>query len=170
MAGFRVRSLRSRPGMTGSNKGVRMPSENRLVIPALGRIYAALAPFTEFAIRLMAGLSLVVHGYPKLFGDIAANAAFFAKAGFNPPMFWTILTGCTEFIGGLCLAAGLLTRVVSVPILLFLLTAVSFHASNGFLWNKLGFEYPLFWAIVVFHFLVRGGGRWSLDAMIGREV
>jgi len=28
----------------------------------------------------------------------------------------------------------------------------------------------LFWAIVVFHFLIRGGGRWSLDAMIGREI
>ena len=33
-----------------------------------------------------------------------------------------------------------------------------------------GIEYPLFWSIVVFHFLVRGGGRWSLDAAVGREV
>lgn len=147
-----------------------MASENRLVIPALGRVYAALAPFTELAIRLMAGLSLAAHGYPKLFGATAANAAFFAQAGFHPPLFWTILTGCTEFIGGLCLATGLMTRVVSVPILVFLITAISFHAANGFYWNKLGFEYPLFWAIVVFHFLVHGGGRWSLDALIGREV
>jgi len=28
----------------------------------------------------------------------------------------------------------------------------------------------LFWSIVVLHFLVRGGGAWSLDAMVGREV
>jgi len=40
----------------------------------------------------------------------------------------------------------------------------------GFAWENRGIEYPLFWAIVVFHFLVHGGGAWSLDAMIGREV
>jgi len=47
---------------------------------------------------------------------------------------------------------------------------VNFHSANGFYWNKLGFEYPLFWAIVVFYFLVRGGGKYSLDAVIGREI
>lgn len=147
-----------------------MSQNTRLMIPALGRLYQLLTPLTEPLIRLVAGLSLAAHGYPKLFGATAANAAFFEKAGFHPALFWTILTGSTEFFGGLCLALGLLTRVVSVPILVFLLTAISFHAPNGFYWNRLGFEYPLFWSIVVFYFLVRGGGRWSLDAAIGREV
>jgi len=142
----------------------------RLVVPALGRLYDALTPVTEPLIRLAAGLSLAAHGYVILFGALAANVAFFEKAGFHPAWFWTILAGCTQFFGGLCLALGLLTRLVSVPILVFLLTAISFHAPNGFLWNKLGIEYPLFWSIVVFHFLVRGGGAWSLDAVIGREV
>lgn len=144
--------------------------QNRLLIPALGGIYRSLWPVTEVLIRLCAGLSLAAHGFPKLFGATAANAAFFAQAGFHPPLFWTILTGCTEFFGGLCLALGLLTRLAAGPVLVFLLVAVSFHYPNGFFWNKLGFEYPLFWAIVVFHFLVRGGGPWSLDALIGREV
>lgn len=147
-----------------------MYQANRLVFPLLGRVYDALAPATEPMIRVIAGLALAMHGYPKLFGATAANAAFFAKAGFHPPLFWAILAGSTEFIGGLCLAAGLFTRLVSAPILIFLLVAVSYHAPNGFYWNRLGFEYPLFWAIVVFHFLVRGGGRWSLDALIGREI
>jgi len=147
-----------------------MSRSPRLIVPALGRVYGAVAPVTEPAIRAVAGLSLAAHGYPKLFGATAASVAFFEKAGFHPPLFWTLLTGCTEFAGGLCLAAGLLTRVVAVPILIFLLVAVLFHAPNGFYWNRLGFEYPLFWAIVVFHFLVRGGGAWSLDAVIGREV
>lgn len=147
-----------------------MRTSNSLVVPALGRLYGALTPLTEPLIRLVAGLSLAAHGYPKLFGATAANAAFFEQAGFHPALFWTILTGGVEFFGGLCLAFGLLTRVVSAPIVIFLVTAVSFHAHNGFYWNNLGFEYPLFWAIVVFHFLVRGGGAWSADALIGREV
>lgn len=144
--------------------------QNRLLIPALGGVYRTLWPVTEVMIRVCAGLSLAAHGYPKLFGATAANAAFFEQAGFHPPLFWAILTGCTEFFGGLCLALGLLTRLAAGPVLVFLLVAVSFHYANGFYWNKLGFEYPLFWAIVVFHFLVRGGGPWSLDALIGREV
>jgi putative oxidoreductase len=144
--------------------------QNRLLIPALGGVYRILWPVTEVMIRVCAGLSLAAHGYPKLFGATAANAAFFEQAGFHPPLFWAILTGCTEFFGGLCLALGLLTRLAAGPVLVFLLVAVSFHYPNGFFWNKLGFEYPLFWAIVVFHFLVRGGGPWSLDAVIGREV
>jgi len=147
-----------------------MPHQPRLLIPALGGLYRTIAPVTEPLIRLYAGLSLAAHGFPKLFGATAANAAFFEHAGFQPAMFWTILTGCTEFFGGLCLALGLLTRVACVPVLAFLLVAVSFHSQYGFYWNKLGVEYPLFWSIVVLHFLVRGGGRWSLDALVGREI
>lgn len=142
----------------------------RPIIPALSPVYSALAPITEPLIRVYAGLALAVHGFPKLFGATAANAAFLEQAGFHPALFWTILTGSTEFFGGLCLALGLLTRVAAAPILVFLLVAVNFHSANGFYWNKLGFEYPLFWAIVVFYFLVRGGGKYSLDAVIGREI
>jgi len=123
-----------------------------------------LAPFTEPLIRIYAGLALVSHGYPKLFGATAANVAFFETAGFRPSLLWTILVGLTEVGGGLCLALGLFTRAVAVPILIFLLTAVVYHSRFGFYWNARGFEYPLFWAIVVLHFFMRGGGRWSLDA------
>jgi putative oxidoreductase len=145
-------------------------SSSRLIIPALGPIYRALAPYTETMIRLVAGLSFVPHGYPKLF-DPAASAAFLEESGYHPGMFWAVLLGCTETLGGLFLAAGLLTRVVCVPILIFLITAITtYHWPNGFAWNEQGFEYPLFWAIVVFHFLIHGGGPYSIDAVIGREV
>jgi len=142
----------------------------RLVIPVLGGLYRAAAPFTETAIRIVAGLSLVPHGYPKLFVNPEAAAAFLAKGGYTPGIFWAILLGLTEFVGGLLLAAGFLTRLACIPIFIFLLTAIAFHSKNGFVWNNLGFEYPLFWAIVVFHFLIHGGGRYSVDRMLGREV
>ncbi len=147
-----------------------MSDEPRLLIPALGGLYSRLTPLTEPLIRLCAGLSMAVHGYVILFAARDANIAFFAQAGFHPAAFWTIAAGLTQFGGGLCLALGLLTRLAAVPVLVFLLVALKFHAPNGFLWNELGFEYPLFWAIVVLHFLVRGGGRWSVDHAFGREI
>jgi putative oxidoreductase len=146
-----------------------MTDAPRLVMPALGGLYRALAPVTEVLIRLIAGLSLVAHGYPKLFVNPAGNAAFFEQAGFEPGMFWAIVVGSTETFGGLCLAAGFLTRPVCVPILIFLATAITYHWQFGYYWNARGIEFPLFWSIVVLHFLARGGGPWSLDARLERE-
>jgi putative oxidoreductase len=146
---------------------VAMP---RLIVPALGGIYRIFAPYTETLIRIVAGLSFVPHGYPKLFVNPARSAAFLAESGFEPGMFWAILLGSTEFFGGLLLAAGFLTRLACIPLFIFLITAITHHWPNGFTWIEEGFEYPLFWAIVVFHFLIHGGGRYSADAMLGREV
>lgn len=142
----------------------------RLVIPALGRLYSLLAPVTEPLVRLVAGGALAMHGYPILFGNTVAAAKFLESVGFADGLFWAYVVGTVEFACGLCLALGLLTRVVAVPIIGFLAIAIVTYHWFGFAWENRGFEYPLFWAIVVFHFLVRGGGAWSLDAVIGREV
>ncbi|MBI1201528.1 MAG: DoxX family membrane protein [Rhodopseudomonas sp.] len=144
----------------------------RLIIPALGPVYRALAPVTVPAVRLVAGGSLAIHGFPILFaGDLAPTAKFLAGVGFANAGLWAVLVGLVEFVCGLCLALGLLTRVVAAPIIVFLVVAiVSYHWQFGFHWENRGIEYPLFWAIVVFHFLVQGGGRWSLDALIAREI
>ena len=147
----------------------RVP-QSRLCFPALGGFYRSLAPYTEAFIRIVAGLSFVPHGWPKLFVNPAASAAFLEQSGYRPGMFWAITLGITEVLGGLCLALGLFTRVACVPLLIFLLTAITYHWQFGFLWNNRGIEYPLFWAIIVLHFLVNGGGRYSVDARLPREL
>jgi len=147
-----------------------MTDSARLIIPPLGRLYGALAPFTAPLIRLVSGLSLAAHGYAIVFGSLEAFAGFFERVGFSPGLFWAVVAGYTQLVCGACLALGLLTRVVAVPILIFLLTAITYHWEFGFYWDIKGFEYPLFWSVVTLHFLVHGGGPWSIDALIGREV
>lgn len=143
----------------------------RLVIPALANVYRAVAPITEPLIRVIAGASLAIHGFPILFGNTAAAARFLESVGFENALLWAYVVGIVEFVCGLCLAIGFLTRLVAVPIIVFLLVAiVTYHWQFGFAWENRGVEYPLFWVIVVFHFLVRGGGPYSVDAWIGREV
>jgi len=143
----------------------------RLIIPNLGVIYRAFAPITEPLIRVVAGGSLAMHGYPILFGNIGAAARFLESVGFENGVFWAYVVGFIEFVCGLFLALGLLTRVVAAPIIGFLVIAiVTYHWQFGFAWESRGIEYPLFWSIVVLHYLVRGGGPWSLDALIGREL
>jgi putative oxidoreductase len=147
-----------------------MRDRPRLLVPALGRLYDAFTPCTEVAIRVFAGLALVAHGYPKLFVDPGPSAEWFEEIGYEPGLFWAYAVGIVEVAGGLCLAIGLLTRIAAVPILVFLATAITYHWQFGFYWNMRGFEYPLFWWLVVFHFLIRGGGAWSVDAWLGREI
>jgi putative oxidoreductase len=143
----------------------------RLMVPALEGIYRTVAPITEPLIRVVAGGSLALHGFPILFGNTEAAAKFLESVGFENALFWTYVVGIVELVCGLCLAIGFLTRLVGIPIIGFLLIAiVTYHWQFGFAWESRGVEYPLFWAIVVFHFLVRGAGRWSVDALIGREV
>jgi putative oxidoreductase len=143
----------------------------RLFIPALGALYRTFAPITEPLIRVVAGGSLAIHGFPILFGNKVAAAKFLESVGFHDGLFWSYIVGGVEFFCGLFLALGLLTRLVAAPIIGFLVIAiVTYHWQHGFAWENRGIEYPLFWSIVVFHFLVHGGGRWSLDALIGREL
>jgi putative oxidoreductase len=148
-----------------------MPTIPKLIIPPLGRIYDALWPVTEPLIRLMAGGSLAYHGYQILFGNTEGAARFFESVGFEQGLLWAYVVGVLELVCGLCLAIGLLTRVAAGPILVFLIVAiVTYHWEFGYNWESRGIEFPLFWALVVLHFLVRGGGPWSVDALIGREI
>lgn len=144
------------------------------IVPALGAIESALSPFAELLVRVIAGLLLVPHGAQKLFGwfggyGIDATGQFFAtKLGL--PSSFALLAGLIEFFGGLMLAAGLATRAVAALVFALMAVAVlQVHLQTGFFWTSGGYEYPLFWGVVALSFAIRGGGRYSLDALIGRE-
>ena len=145
------------------------------IVPAFASITEALSPFAEPLLRVTAGLLLVPHGAQKLFGmfggyGVEATGQFFA-AKLGLPASLALLAGLIEFFGGLALAAGLATRFVAALVFGVMAVAVVFvHLPVGFFWTTGGFEYPLLWGVVALYFVVRGGGRYSLDAVIGREV
>lgn len=139
-----------------------------------GSLAAALSPVAEPMVRVTTGLLLVPHGAQKLFGwfggyGLEATGQFFAtKLGL--PASLALVAGLIEFFGGLLLAAGLLTRPLALLVFgLMAVAVVQVHLPAGFFWTDGGFEYPLFWAIVALSYAIRGGGRYSLDALIGRE-
>lgn len=141
----------------------------RLLAPA-ARLTDLLSPLAEPALRITVGLLLIPHGWGKLFGGgLAGTAEFFASVGYEPAYVLALAVGLLEVFGGLMLALGLLTRPVAVAVAVFMANAVIFHSANGFLWTQGGYEYPLMWGVAALFFAVRGGGRFSLDAKIGRE-
>ncbi|HKN27374.1 MAG TPA: DoxX family protein [Roseiarcus sp.] len=145
------------------------------LVPALGSIADALSPLAEPMVRVVTGLLLVPHGAQKLFGwfggyGVEATGQFFsAKLGLPPSL--ALVAGLIEFFGGLMLAAGFATRAVAALVFGLMAVAVLWvHLSIGFFWTEGGFEYPLFWGVVALFFVVRGGGRYSVDALMGREI
>ena len=75
-----------------------------------------------------------------------------------------------EFVGGICVALGLLTRVFSIQLVIILAVATFYiHLPNGFLWIKGGYEYPLLWMLIMIAITFRGGGAFSLDSQLPKE-
>jgi putative oxidoreductase len=143
------------------------------LIPVLAPAQRALAPLVEPALRVAAGLLLVPHGAQKLFGafggyGLEATGQWFQSIGY--PASAALAVGLIEFVGGLLLAAGLLTRIAAGFIAGFLFVAVLQHAGAGFFWNEGGFEYPLLWGLLALGFVIRGGGKYSVDRLVGREI
>jgi len=145
------------------------------LIPTLAALEAALAPFGEPLVRVAAGLMLLPHGAQKLFGwfggyGVDATGQFFA-AKLGLPASFALLAGLIEVFGGLALAAGFLTRVAAALVVALMAVAVIWvHLPVGYFWMTGGLEYPLMWGLVALAFVLRGGGRYSVDALIGREI
>lgn len=148
---------------------------SRLYVPALGSIYSAVGEYAEPILRIALGGVLIPHGLQKLFGmfggmGFTRNAELFDKLGYTPGAFWGTLVGCTELIGGILLVIGLFTRFAAAAVLVFMLVAIHFTSAKGFFWGAGGMEYPILIGVCALFFLLRGGGRCSVDHMIGREI
>ena len=152
-----------------------------LIFPALGTVYAALAPLTEALLRVAVGLALVPHGLRNTFGffpntgvrahNLTELAEQLDRDGWRPGTFWAPAISATQLVAGPLLALGLFTRVAAVPIVIFLIVSNFERWRVGrYFWNQLGLEYTLMWTIAALYFLVHGGGAYSLDRLLfGRE-
>jgi putative oxidoreductase len=151
-------------------------TDTTLVLPALKPVYVSLSNLSEALLRVAAGAFLIPHGAQKLFGafggyGLEATGEFFqTQLGFANGYLAALGAGSIEVFGGLLLALGLFTRPAAGAIAVMLLVASTIHAGAGFFWTEGGWEYPVLWAIIALMFVVRGGGRYSLDRMIGREL
>ena len=74
-------------------------------------IYELLKPFSYPLIRVSAGAMMIPHGYGKVFGGIDGTAGFFKSVGIEPALYFAWYVGLAEFVGGIFVALGLLTRV-----------------------------------------------------------
>ena len=149
---------------------MRVQRTSRRIIKALDPIYDALEPLSYPLIRFVAGAMLVPHGYAKVFGGIEGTTKFFASVGLEPALILAWYVGLLELVGGVCVAFGFLTRFMSAQLVGLLAVATFYiHLPGGFLWVKGGFEYPLFWMVIMIAITIQGGGKLSVDNLMTKE-
>src|SRR2546421_4318020 len=146
--------------------------EPRPLIPALAPVYARTAELSWLIIRATAGLMLLPHGIPKVFnqGVAAFAAAGLQKRGIEPALPLAFLVAFLETVGATCVALGLFTRFFAAALAIEMAVITSVHFPMGFGWTNRGYEYPLLWGLIMLAIALRGGGPYSLDRRIGKEL
>jgi putative oxidoreductase len=142
----------------------------RLLIPGLKSFYEWAEPVSWLLLRLTAGLMIIPHGWPKLVAGIGPTASgVLAKRGIEPAEPLAVVLMLLETVGGLCVALGLFTRFFAVGIAIEMAVIVYQYVPK-FGWTGPGYEYALMWGLVMLAIALRGGGPYSVDRKLGREL
>jgi putative oxidoreductase len=131
-----------------------------------------IADIAFTVLRVFTGASMAIaHGWGKFSSSAARDGMAPMLESLGLPgsgSLWAWMAAIGEFIAGLLLAAGLLTRLASFLMLATMLVAgVWVHLiHNGDPYTRA--EHALLFAAIAFAFLLAGSGKISLDALIRR--
>lgn len=136
------------------------------------RWLSTLQPWGALFLRLTLGAAMMFHGYGKvvpahgLHGSPLAAMDHFSKAvaGMGVPPWLGYVSALTEFVGGLFLVLGLLTRFAAFMVTINMAVAlVLVDRHKGYS----GSEYALALMVMAFMLVCYGPGAAALDRRIG---
>ncbi len=122
-------------------------------------------------LRLVLGLTFFMHGAQKVLGwygggGLEGTAAFMNSLGI--PTFLGYISSFWEFLGGICLILGFLTRIWSAGLVINMLVAILL-VHSGFFVSEGGIELALVLMVVSLAVTLLGPGKYSIDHSIGRQ-
>jgi putative oxidoreductase len=125
-----------------------------------------LMKFGPLPIRILAGLTLMLHGLQKI-TDISGVQSFFPNIGLPPEL--AIPVALLEVIGGLAILFGILTRIASGLFIIEMIGAVVVaKLSKGFVG---GYELELLIMAICISLFITGPGRISIEyEVLKREI
>ena len=126
-------------------------------------------------LRLIVGLIFISEGIQKFLFLEVLGPGLFRNIGFSHAYFWAYFTGAFEIVCGIFVLFGFLTRIMSVPLLIVMITA--------FISTKLPvLHYKGFWTfahdyttdfsmtLLLILLIIYGGGKRSVDRSVLRSV
>jgi putative oxidoreductase len=130
------------------------------------RFLDRLQPLALLVLRLGLGIIMAAHGYSKVFGGLHHHAQFVASLGM--PGWLGYVSAFTEFLGGILIILGFLTRPAAFAVCMDLVVAIAkVHWKNGLMSNHGGYEFPLALAVIAFALIFYGAGPIAVDHIFG---
>ncbi|WP_054707785.1 DoxX family protein [Bacillus sp. JCM 19041] len=118
-------------------------------------------------VRLVTGVTFLIHGLDKFHGGIEGTGEFFDSLGIPAPAVMAGVVAIVEIVGGLALILGLGTRLFGAIFALVMVTAIfTAKAEAGFLG---GYELDLILLTVSLLLLLNGSKLVALDQLFGRK-
>jgi putative oxidoreductase len=147
-------------------------SGTKLIYPGLDGFYASLQPIAYTLVRVVLGYIMFMHGLGKVTGPgLAGIGGFMAKNGLVPGSAFAGAAMFLETVGGACIIIGLFTRFFAAALAVEMgIALLVVHMAKGFSAATGGYEYVLLLGTVLFAIAIRGGGPYSVDAKIGKEL
>ena len=142
----------------------------------LGKLY----PLTKNILSHGQSLSLLLARLAVAYGfydpamqkwsDIGSVATWFESMGIPFPTLNAYMAASTEIVGVVLLTLGLFTRLISLPLMVIMVVAITtVHLSHGFSAGDNGFEIPLYYMLFLALFASFGAGKFSLDHLLFGE-
>jgi putative oxidoreductase len=143
-------------------------------------LFSTYPSWSIAVVRVVLGVIFFAHGAQKVLGwfggrGLTATTQYFVSTGLPLPIAYLVCF--IEFLGGIGLVLGFLTRLAALGVLIVMIGAMAkVHAQHGFFLNMSltpgkghGLEFNLALAAMAVACLLAGGGILSLDlALFGR--
>ena len=121
-------------------------------------------PWGAFILRLALGLSMAVHGYEKVVPHNATWHFAHYVVSLGMPYWLGVVSAYTEFLGGVLILLGLMTRLAAALICINMVVAlitVGIHQGFGI------YNYIFALAAIAFMLVLNGAGALALDRRVG---
>ncbi|MDQ7043753.1 MAG: DoxX family protein [Sulfurimonas sp.] len=142
----------------------------------LKKMYIEFSRLSEYAksLSLVFARLVVAYGFyePAMmkWKDIDSVAQWFTSMGIFFPTLSAYIVASIEISGVVLLTLGLFTRLISLPLIIIMIVAItSVHSIHGFSAANNGFEIPLYYMLFLFIFIAHGAGKFSLDRLLFGE-
>ena len=153
-------------------KGGIPMDKTKLLFPGLAGFYEKMLPIAATLVRVVVGVMFIMHDWGKFNAGPARVAATFANNYHLPaPELMAYTAMGLELVGGICLIIGLFTRFFAAALAVEMgIALLVVHLPKGYAAGTGGYEYVLLIGVALLAIAMRGGGPYSVDAKIGKEL
>ena len=130
-------------------------------------------PIAYTLVRVVIGFMLFMHVSGKIQSRArCGRSQHYGEERPRPSLAFAYAAIILETVGGVCLIIGLFTRFFAAALAIEMAIAFLFvaHCRRAIAVGDGGYEYVLLLGVVLFAIAIRGGGPYSVDRMIGKEL